>query len=75
MPRTVPIEQKEIAAELRSVYGGMMTAADVGTEIGVKHHSAYEAFLIGVPFYVINNRKRYKTSDIAKKIYESRGDR
>lgn len=73
MPRTkylTPPQQKDIEEDLRERYGGgMMTAIDVGRELGIKDHTSYEAWLSDVPYYIVNNRKRWRVADIAKKMY------
>ena len=65
----VPQRQREIAEELRERYGGMMTASDVMRELGLNHDAPTTRWLEGVPAVIVNNRKRYRVSDIASKIY------
>jgi len=72
MPRVkllIPPEQQLLEDELRERYGGMMTAIDVGRELGVKHHSTYEAWLADVPHTMVNGHKRWRVSRIAEKMY------
>lgn len=73
MPRiiwNIPQRQREISEELRHLYGGMMTATDVMHELGFKHDSPTSKWLADVPAVKVNGRKRYRVSDIAKKIYD-----
>lgn len=65
----IPPSQQLIEDDLRARYGGMMTAIQVGRELGVKHHSAYEAWLADVPHTLVNGHKRWRVSRIAEKIY------
>lgn len=74
MPRITflaPPEVTQLADDLRKKYGGMMTARDVGREIGVTHADSYVKYLKDVPAVIVNNRKRYRVMDVAKKIYDS----
>ncbi len=72
MPRTkygTPKEQLDLENELRNRYGGMMTAKDVGRELGMHRHEAYSLWLADVSYVLVNNRKRYRVTEVAKKIY------
>ena len=74
MPRVrlaVPAAQLELEDELRSRYGGMMTAAEVGRELGISDHTTYEKWLADVKFVRVNNRKRWRVADVAGKIYRN----
>ena len=74
MPRVKkfkPLAQEELENELRERYGGMMTALDVGRELGLRHHSAYNAWLESVPATIVNGLKRYRVAVVAEKIYKS----
>ena len=74
MPRVKkfkPLAQEELENELRDRYGGMMTALDVARELGLKHHSAYTAWLSDVPATIVNGLKRYRVAVVAEKIYKS----
>ena len=64
-----PPGQQLIEDELRARYGGMMTAKQVGTELGVKHHSSYETWLADVPHTLVNGHKRWRVAHVAEKIY------
>lgn len=61
-------KEKERAEELRKRYGGMMTFQDVMFEIGVKHHLSGEKWVADVPCTVINGRKKWRVSDVARKL-------
>lgn len=66
-----PPLQQQIEDELRSRYGGMMSALDAARELGLKDHHSYEAWLKDVPCVRVNNRRRWRCADIAAKIYKS----
>ena len=66
-----PPLQQQLEDELRSRYGGMMRALDVARELGIKHHSAYEAWLADVPCVRVNRLRRWRCADVAAKIYRS----
>ena len=66
-----PLLQQQLEDELRSRYGGMMCALDVARELGIKHHSAYEAWLADVPCVRVNKKRRWRCADVAAKIYRS----
>ena len=73
MPRvkfTTPPEQLEIEDDLRKRYGGMMTAAAVGRELGLTIHQ-YTIWLRDVNFVMVNGRKRYRVAAVAEKLYRS----
>ena len=74
MPRVKkfkPIAQEELENELRERYGGMMSALDVARELGLRHHSAYNAWLADVPATIVNGLKRYRVAAVAEKIYKN----
>ncbi len=62
--------QWEITEDLRRRYGGMMTRSDVMRELGLKHETPAAKWLEGVPAVAVNGRRRYRVSDIGKKIYD-----
>lgn len=66
----IPQKQREIAEELREHFGGMMTATDVGRELGISHDASISKWLADVPSVTVNNRKRWRVSDVAAKIYK-----
>ena len=68
----IPEGQKNIAQELRELYGGCMTMKDVADELGVKHKNPTKKWLADISATVINGRKRWRVVDVAKKLYESR---
>ena len=75
MPRTkvgVPPEQLIIEEELRTRYGGMMSAAAVGRELGLCKAPSYTRWLDGLPYNEVNGRKKWSVRDIARKIFETR---
>lgn len=64
--------QKYIADELRKIYGGALTLAQVKETIGAKSANTARAWVENIPYVVINGRKKWLTSDIAKKIDDAR---
>ena len=75
MPRTkvgVPPEQLIIEEELRKRYGGMMSAAAVGRELGLNRAPGYTRWLDGLPYNEVNGRKKWTVRVVAQKIYETR---
>lgn len=74
MPRVtwnVSPEQLALEEELRSRYGGMMTATDVQRELSFAHHKPTEDWLRDVPYTEVNNRKRWRVRFVAEKIYKN----
>lgn len=71
MPKLrLPLRAQQIADELREVYGGMLCVEQVKRELGVKDRRTAEKFLDGVPFVMVNKRKCWRVSDIARRIYD-----
>lgn len=70
--RRIPEGEKAISAELREIYGGCMTLTDVMNEIGVKHAKPAKEFVEGIPATRINRRLRWRTADVARRLYECR---
>jgi hypothetical protein len=66
----MPEWQRQKYEELRDRYGGAMSAAAVGREIGLPHPSAYTKWLR--PLTRNKVTKRYDTAEVAKKMYEER---
>lgn len=62
----------EILEELANKYGGMMTQRDIADAIGCRSTPPVTAFVEGLPSYEINGRRRWRTSDIAKRIASMR---
>lgn len=61
-------ERVEILEELANRYGGMMTQRDIAESIGCKTTGTIQSIVEGLPAYDINGRRRWRTSDIAKRI-------
>lgn len=71
MPRLrLPLRAQEIADEMRAIYGGMLNIEDIKLELGVQDRRTAEKFVDGLPFVVVNRRKRWRVSDIARRIYD-----
>ena len=71
MPKLrLPLRAQEIADEMRAVSGGMMDVEDVKRELGAKDRRTAEKFLDGVTYVVVNRRKKWRVSDVARRIYD-----
>lgn len=74
MPRAnvgIPYAQKAIRDDCRGLYGCMMSITDVGDLLGLKWDSANK-WVEGLTAYNINGRRKYRTIDIADKLWGSR---
>lgn len=75
MPRTkigIPWEQQELESELRKRYGGFMSRAEIGKEIG-KSRPTVLKWIEGMRAYHFDKiTSRYDVRDVAKRIYESK---
>lgn len=49
-------------------YGGTMSLADIQLCIGVGSPHTAEKWVEGLPVYRINKRRRWKTSDVARRF-------
>lgn len=59
-------EQKLMIAELRKLYGGMMSLADICVEIGRTRDAAKRWIAnVHLPHIDINGRPGFRTSDVA----------
>ena len=58
------------ADDLRTRYGGMMSLADVGEELGLGDKPTRK-WLEGITAIDINGRKRYRVMDVAGKLYRN----
>lgn len=70
MPRVtwnIPAAEKQITVELRDIYVGYMTTADVAAELGFKKWENAAKWLADLPATVVNGR----VTAIAHKLYES----
>lgn len=75
MPRTnylAPEGARRITDELRSLYGGTLSIADISEYLGLKNRQSVKAWLQGVKGATVNGRPRYYASDVARKLYEER---
>lgn len=75
MPRVkkfVPYDQQVWEDELRQRYGGMMTKRQIGIELGHRNNYRWmDKFVADLRSYGDSVRRRYKTSDVAEKIYRT----
>lgn len=67
-----PPELEEREAELRKRYGGMMSSADVGEELGRMDAKSVRKWLSGITGINVNGRLRFRVADIAAREYECR---
>lgn len=72
MPKLRPPKRvTDYADELRHIYGGMMTVTDVMKEIGADSMKTAKKYLDTVPAYDVNGRKKYRVTDVARRVFES----
>ena len=62
-------EEKALAAELRTLYGGAMSATDVAREIGAKDYRTAQKWLDGISFLNVGRTRQYRTNEVARRIY------
>lgn len=62
--------QQEIEDDIRSRRKGMLTLQNVIDELGMNNRISAMRFLDGLPAYDINGRRRWRISDVAKRIAE-----
>jgi hypothetical protein len=65
-------EQEARENELRKLYGGMMSAADAGEELGRVDPKTVRKWLSGISGVNVNGRLRYRVADIAAHEYHCR---
>lgn len=65
-------EESKIKEELRSIYGGHMTLTDVAHELGMKHACTARGFVKDIPATRINNRLRWPTGEVARRLAQCR---
>ena len=65
------LRQKELEDDIRSRHGGMLSAAEVGREIGVQNKASVRRFLEGLPAYEVGGRRRWRIADVAKRLADS----
>ena len=61
---------RDYADELRKLYGGMMTVTSIAEELGKVSRSTAFRFVQDIPAVIVNGKKRYKVTEVAKKILE-----
>lgn len=67
-----PPEQEARETELRKLYGGMMTGADVAEELGRVDPKTARTWLKGLEGINVNGRLRFRVADIAEREYQCR---
>lgn len=72
LKKFIPAEQEERENELRKRYGGMMSSADVGEELGRVDPKTVRKWLSGITGINVNGRLRFRVADIAAREYECR---
>ena len=74
MPRIrKPLTQAEemTAKEIRKNYGGTLNLQNVMSYMGISRHTA-ERFVADMDYILVNGRKRYMATDLARKIESCR---
>ena len=56
------------ASELRHIYGGYMTVANVMSELGNVSRKTAMKFVCDLPSYSMTGKNRYDVRDVARKI-------
>ena len=70
--RALKAEETMMKEELRRIYGEHMTLTDVARELGMKHTYAARCFVKDIPATRVNNRLRWPTTEVARRIWECR---
>lgn len=74
MPRVrtlgVPEALRELENTIKEQFGNMLSPADVGKLLGLKHQNSYNKWLEDVPGHIVLDRRKYFAFDVAKKLYE-----
>ena len=73
--RKVPEWELEKRRYLRSKYGSMMSAKQVGDELSTKDHHTVAKWLKDVPYVMVLTRKKWPVEDVARHMYEERVER
>lgn len=74
MPRVTymsPAVDKELAADIRRNYGGMLNLTAVAKLLN-RHRDTARKFMDGVPAYNINGRRYWSATDVARRLMEVR---
>lgn len=74
MPRIrKPLTQAEemTAGEIKKSYGGTLNLQNVMSYMGISRHTA-ERFVADMDYILVNGRKRYMATDLARKIESCR---
>ena len=61
---------RDYADELRTRYGGMMTLSSIAEELGNVSRTTAFRFAQDIPAVIVNGKKRFKVTEVAKKILE-----
>lgn len=67
----VPERRKEIENGLRRNYGGSLTVGNLCELLNTKERRTATKFVADVPYFMVGARKRWRTEDVAKRIYEA----
>lgn len=62
------VRQIEIEEDLRERHGGLLTFTEVSDEIGIKHKDTVEDFLSDLPVYRMGGKRRWRISDVARRL-------
>lgn len=74
MPKLVTHDPavKRRKEDLRQRYGGFMTLADIGSELGCRNYRTVIKAVGSLPSYTMTGKKLYDISDVAMMIESSR---
>lgn len=64
--------EKAKRAELRELYGGMMTMTEIQRELGLKSPHSVRVFLEDLPYILVGKQKRWDVADVAGRMYAQR---
>lgn len=64
-----PAVDKELAADIRRNYGGMLNLTAVAKLLN-RHRDTARKFMDGVPAYNINGRRYWMAADVARRLEE-----
>lgn len=64
--------QRALADDLRKLYGGAMTLAQISESIGASSPHTTRKWAADIPYCLINGRKKYLVRDVAQKLGDCR---
>ena len=69
--KPLSVQGEMTAMEIKKSYGGTLTLQSVMRYMGVSRHTA-ERFVADMDYILVNGRKRYMATDLARKIESCR---